>query len=560
MLSQSRTQTMKKVTEFRLYPTDEQMTIIDLWLTQLKWVWNTGICALEESQQRTFRVKAEWTEYSPEVWQWRKSCTIDGQKYTNPDNQFGLTCPYYPDKVDIRQHQHIEDAYKSVKNYHFIANIRCPEFLHSIDSEARRSVVDSLIDSWSQYQKGKKGRPRYKKRSDKLDSFANGNGRTKVSFTPIGDNDNAYMDYPKLGKIKVKGFYRRYIGNHTIVRIVKKADGYFVQITSDFDEKPIKAAKKPEIGLDFGCVAPIADSDGRMHMAKKYAKTQAKKLARIQRSISRSQDGSNRLKAKRKRLAKVHGKIARQRDRLIHKLTSKYVSEYQAIAIEDTQVRNMVRAPKAKLGDNGAYLPNGASAKAGLNKSILESAIGKTKTMLESKSKASQRVFKKVPARYTSQGCSSCGHYHESFRPNQSSFGCLHCGHSENADTNASKTIRNIAFKGLELIPYPASSGEFTDVDYPTGRTKRQPKSTKKDKGSRAERTLAITPFPEPSEGASTETQSSKDFELWQSLKTPIPDEPKANKRKPSAQSASTIGSQLSFWDLADAMMTKDDS
>jgi transposase len=347
---------------------------------------------------------------------------------------------------------------------------------------------------------------------------------------------------------------------------------YYVQFTSAVDEKSVKPAKKQEVGLDFGVKHPIADSDGRLHTSKRYAKLQAKKLARIQRSICRSKDGSNRLKSKRKKLAQVHLKIARQRDRFIHKLTSKYVSEYQYIAIEDTKVKNMVRAPKAKAGENGVFLPNGAAAKAGLNKSLHDVAIGKTKTMLETKSKASERIFKKVPAPHTSQGCSQCGYYSEKFRPSQAVFKCLNCGHSDNADNNASTVIRNVAFKGLVLKPYSASSEEVKDVDRSTSGMKRQPSKTRKSKkGSGGKTSPAINresgaveipdelkPLPvndlQPQSPipirTNPETQSQQNLELWQDFQ---PDSPKRRSRKRSSQVDHDIGSQLSFWDMVDA-------
>ena len=431
--------------------------------------------------------------------------------------------------------------------------------------------MHSLVDAWTQYRKGKKGRPRYKGKAHRLESFSNANGRTLVNVLPL-TSDNSLVNYPKLGQIKCKGFYRRYAGNHTIVRIVKRVDGYYVQFTSAVDEKSVKPAKKQEVGLDFGVKHPIADSDGRLHTSKRYAKLQAKKLARIQRSICRSKDGSNRLKSKRKKLAQVHLKIARQRDRFIHKLTSKYVSEYQYIAIEDTKVKNMVRAPKAKAGENGVFLPNGAAAKAGLNKSLHDVAIGKTKTMLETKSKASERIFKKVPAPHTSQGCSQCGYYSEKFRPSQAVFKCLNCGHSDNADNNASTVIRNVAFKGLVLKPYSASSEEVKDVDRSTSGMKRQPSKTRKSKkGSGGKTSPAINresgaveipdelkPLPvndlQPQSPipirTNPETQSQQNLELWQDFQ---PDSPKRRSRKRSSQVDHDIGSQLSFWDMVDA-------
>jgi transposase len=226
------------------------------------------------------------------------------------------------------------------------------------------------------------------------------------------------------------------------------------------------------------------------------------------------------------------------------------VSEYQYIAVEDTKVKNMVRKPKAKPDGKGGYLHNKAKAKAGLNKSLHDVAIGKTKQYLEMKSKASQREFKKVPAPHTSQGCSQCGYYSKKFRPSQAVFKCLNCGHGDNADTNASTVIRNIAFKGLVLKPYSASSEEVKDVDHSLSGKKRQPSKTRKSKkGSVGETSTAINRESKAPIHSSPNTQSLQDIELWQSLKANTTD----FKRKSCKRSALTdpdIGSQLGFWDL----------
>ena len=64
--------------------------------------------------------------------------------------------------------------------------------------------------------------------------------------------------------------------------------------------------------------------------------------------------------------------------------------------------------------------------------------------MIETKAKNVGIATRKVDPSYTSQACSSCGHIHEDNRPKKESwekFECVECGHSENADINASKNI-----------------------------------------------------------------------------------------------------------------------
>src|SRR2546428_823169 len=82
-------------------------------------------------------------------------------------------------------------------------------------------------------------------------------------------------------------------------------------------------------------------------------------------------------------------------------------NRYQVIVFEDLQVANLVRAPKPKQAEEtGQYLPNGAAAKGGLNKSILDAGWGMFVTMCVSKAEGAGRVVVKVDPHQTSQACS----------------------------------------------------------------------------------------------------------------------------------------------------------
>lgn len=151
--------------------------------------------------------------------------------------------------------------------------------------------------------------------------------------------------------------------------------------------------------------------------------------------------GNRRLKAK-ALLAKAHRKIRNQRKDFLHKASRMLINRYQVIAYEDLKIKNMTKRPKPKQDtETGQYLPNGASAKTGLNKSILDAAWGTFTSMIEAKSKSTGRIAKPVPAMYTSQTCSACGHCQKENRENQATFICKNCGFSSNADTNAAINI-----------------------------------------------------------------------------------------------------------------------
>ena len=112
------------------------------------------------------------------------------------------------------------------------------------------------------------------------------------------------------------------------------------------------------------------------------------------------------------------------------------------IVVEDLKVDNMVRRPKPKPHPDktGSFLPNQARAKAGLNRAMLNEAHAATITMLAYKLAERGGTLIKVPAPYTSQTCSVCGHRDPVSRTGIR-FTCTSCGWVGHADTNAAVNI-----------------------------------------------------------------------------------------------------------------------
>jgi putative transposase len=106
----------------------------------------------------------------------------------------------------------------------------------------------------------------------------------------------------------------------------------------------------------------------------------------------------------------------------------------------------MTAKAKPKQDEQGRWIKNGAAAKSGLNKSILASTWGQTKTYLQYKARRQGKLVIEVPPFYSSQECAACGHIHQDNRLSQSEFVCLSCGNSDHADHNAAKVIAMGAF------------------------------------------------------------------------------------------------------------------
>ena len=158
-------------------------------------------------------------------------------------------------------------------------------------------------------------------------------------------------------------------------------------------------------------------------------------------------------------MARHHRKIKQLRQDFAHKTSRTIVnSQAQIIIFEDLKTANMTKRPKAKQNAAGRYLPNQASAKAGLNKAILDKGCCQLEVFTTYKANNAGKAVFKIPAPYTSQECASCGHIHPDNRKTQASFLCGSCGNVDNADRNASLVIKK---RAIQLIQH--SGTELSD-------------------------------------------------------------------------------------------------
>ena len=209
------------------------------------------------------------------------------------------------------------------------------------------------------------------------------------------------------------------------------------------------------IGIDRGCVHTLASSDGTFMDMPKPSKAELKRLRYLQRRMAR-QDRVNEArggrtakfasKRRQKTLSQfnaLQGRIVRRRNDWIEKTTTRLAKENVLVAMEDLDVKAMTKRPKPKpdSAKPGHYLPNGAKAKTGLNRSILSNNWSRLMTRLNDKMAANGGRLVIVPAAYTSQTCHKCGHVAKGNRDSQAVFHCVECGYEANADVNAAENI-----------------------------------------------------------------------------------------------------------------------
>jgi putative transposase len=194
-------------------------------------------------------------------------------------------------------------------------------------------------------------------------------------------------------------------------------------------------------GVDMGTARFLTASEGGRRPDPGHGERDADALADASRALKAfpGRKGDNRSAGRRRaveKVAKLHRKVRRRRADRAHKTALAPVRSYDVIAHERLRIANTVRAPKAKPDPEnaGAFPPNGAAAKAGLDESIHDAGRGVFPGILAHKAESAGRAVIPVDPRDTSRTCPACGQVSGENRTAQEKFECTQCGHTADAD------------------------------------------------------------------------------------------------------------------------------
>ncbi|MGD2180713.1 RNA-guided endonuclease InsQ/TnpB family protein [Lusitaniella coriacea] len=267
-------------------------------------------------------------------------------------------------------------------------------FVKELNSQARQASSER---TWSAILRfyancklkvaGKKGYPKFRKNARSVEYKTSGwklsDTRKHITFT----------DKKGIGRLKLKGGYDLHfydIDQIKRVRIVRRADGYYVQFCVRVERTEAIEPSGNAIGLDVGLKEFYTDSNGNAEPNPRFYRLGEERMKFKQRRVSRKKKGSaNRSKAI-NQLARQHLKISRQRKDHAVKLARCVVQSNDLIAYEDLRVRNLAK--------NHC-----------LAKSINDVGWYQFRTWLERYGKVFGKVTVAVNPAYTSQNCSSCG-------------------------------------------------------------------------------------------------------------------------------------------------------
>jgi putative transposase len=283
--------------------------------------------------------------------------------------------------------------------------------IHSqVLQDVLRRVDKAMQGFFRRIQAGQKpGYPRFQGRN-RYDSFT----YPQVGFALAGWNKGtskrcALLTLSKIGDLKVR-LHRPMVGQVKTCTIKRDADRWYVCFSCEVEEEPLPASEEA-IGIDLGLLHFATRSTGETIENPRHYRKGLKKLALVQQKLSRCTRGSHRRERARKVVARAHRKIRNQRRDFLHKAARTLVNRYGVIVMEDLKILSMSAAPEPKPDPNqdGAYLPNGASAKAGLNTSIRDAGWGQFQALCVARAASAGRTVQFVDPHFTSQRCSQCG-------------------------------------------------------------------------------------------------------------------------------------------------------
>lgn len=305
------------------------------------------------------------------------------------------------------------------------------EWLYDSDSSALQYSLKDLDNAFQNFfrrvKRGEKpGYPKFKSKKCYQNSY-----KSRMSGTNIKVLNNC-IQLPKLGLVKCR-ISKEVKGRILSAMVSQNSSGkYFVSLCcTDVHPEPIPHTGA-SVGIDVGLKYFAVTSDGEVYKNHRYIRKSQKKLAKLQRKLSRKSSGSKRREKARVKVARLHEHIASQRRDTMHKLSTQLIKNYDFIAIEDLSPKNIMHNSK-------------------LTRAVQDASWGEFRRQLEYKAKwYGKRVVEVDRFFPSSQLCSVCGNKWSGTKDLSVRYWtCPACGNIHDRDVNAAKNILN---EGLRLF------------------------------------------------------------------------------------------------------------
>ncbi len=327
--------------------------------------------------------------------------------------------------------------------FFFRATSICPITYPQVLQNTSKRIRDAYHGYYARRKAGlKAGKPRFKSgRRYKSMTYP------QSGFKVEGDT----LNLSKIGSIRIR-LHRPLGGDVKTLTVKRMPSGRWYAVFCCEVEAPPREKPHRDVGIDLGleCFAALSDAT-RIENPRIYRGSE-RRLAHLQRSLSRKEKGSrNRMRA-RLRVARLHERVENRRSDFLHKASRAVADSYGTVYVEDLKIQNMVRNHR-------------------LAKSISDAGWGRFVRMLCYKEEESGGRVVLVNPYGTSQRCSGCGEkvvkslsdrVHE----------CPYCGLVLDRDLNAARNILEIGrgppdSKSVERLTstWPLEAGQVGSVN-----------------------------------------------------------------------------------------------
>lgn len=320
---------------------------------------------------------------------------------------------------------------KKAARQHLYNTLRAENEWYSDVSQAiLQEAINDLEDSYKRFFKKLGGYPRFKKRGGK-DSFSI---RESKKFKVEGRN--LYLEKFNKGKndkpLKLREKLR-FEGTPKEVTVSFQSGKWYASILVEgCDNYKGNYKQHGSVGIDLGIKDLATPSDGTTFQKSNKLSKNLKRLQPKQRILSKKKKGSNRYAKAKLSISKLHFRIKKQREALLHNVSHTITSQYKTVCLEDLSVSSMTKGKNKKL-----------------NRMILDVGMYELRRQLEYKSFLRGVDIHFVDRYYPSSKIhNSCGYKNEDLKLGQATWKCKGCGQQVDRDLNASK---NILEEGLRL-------------------------------------------------------------------------------------------------------------
>ena len=308
-------------------------------------------------------------------------------------------------------------------------------WLKEQNTKVMKQAIRQMLTAYDKFFKEHKGFPKFKsKRDEQSASFLKHAISKKNTF-----ETRKITLTKKLKNVKFRCsdlFFRRlqkYKDNIRSATLSKtKSGNFFLSILMDIPQNEFVNFNKTsrDVGIDLGVKDFVITSDGEVFENKHFYKKEEKKLAKLQRQLSKKRKGSNNFHKQCKRIARAFETITHKKDDYIHSVVNYLLRHYDTIYMEDLNTSGMLKNHK-------------------LAKAIQEVGFFKFKATLQNKALQNGKKVVLIGRYYpSSKTCSTCGYIYNGLMLQDRHWQCPNCGTSHDRDYNAAL---NILYEGRRI-------------------------------------------------------------------------------------------------------------